>query len=344
MGRMSQSIIVRLILALASSAGCLWLVFHSVDLSAVYAHVAAVPLSALLKAGLAWVVVLGMRVVRWGILVQAFAPLRGFALWRIANIGMLAIFILPLRLGEFVRPYLLSRHTGAPLSSGLASVAVERVIDGLMVTLIFFVSTALLPAGIHVPPPLMAAAWSALAIFGAALVCIVGALISQNKVEQLLLRLGTPIAPGLTQKVVGLLGTFIGGLRALPDPKAGILLIGSTLAYWTINAWGMHALMLGMGWDLPLTAGFTVVGVLALGIMIPAGPGFLGTFQGSIVWGLGIFAVAADEAAAYSLAAYGVTVLVQLLMGLIWLNGSMLRLEDLKQSLQAGRKVESLEQ
>lgn len=47
------------------------------------------------------------------------------------SIGYLAIHTIPFRLGEFVRPYLMSERQGVSMGTGLAAVVVERLVDVL---------------------------------------------------------------------------------------------------------------------------------------------------------------------------------------------------------------------
>src|SRR4029078_1219748 len=55
----------------------------------------------------------------------------------ISSVGFMAILALPARLGGFVRPGLL-RKRGVSATAGLGTVAVERIVDGLLVSLFVF--------------------------------------------------------------------------------------------------------------------------------------------------------------------------------------------------------------
>ena len=75
------------------------------------------------------------RASRWRFLIAPIktVPLRDVILlnW----IGFFAIFLLPLRLGELARPTLTKLRHGIPISVGFGTVAVERVLDGLLTSL-----------------------------------------------------------------------------------------------------------------------------------------------------------------------------------------------------------------
>ena len=76
----------------------------------------------------------------------------------------MAILALPVRLGEFVRPYFVARERRVRMSAAVGTVAVERIVDGLLISILFFVAY-LAVGGRHV---LARAARRRLAVAGAA--------------------------------------------------------------------------------------------------------------------------------------------------------------------------------
>ena len=78
--------------------------------------------------------------------------------------------------------------------------------------------------------------------------------------------------------------------------------------------------MRGFGWDVPFTAAFMTVCVLVLGTMIPAGPGFAGTYQASLTLGLSIFGLDANEAAAFGIVVYPANIIIIVSFGLPYLS------------------------
>ncbi len=60
--------------------------------------------------------------------------------------GFFAIMLLPLRMGEFARPYLFKKRTGIPMSAGMGTVAIERVVDGVIVSLWLTIALFAAPA------------------------------------------------------------------------------------------------------------------------------------------------------------------------------------------------------
>ena len=84
-----------------------------------------------------------LRAIRWEPLIRPLLSnkLSLARLNAISAVGFMAIFLLPLRLGEFVRPYLVKKERpDTSMSSLLGSVALERIADGLVVTLFLFLA------------------------------------------------------------------------------------------------------------------------------------------------------------------------------------------------------------
>ena len=167
---------VRLLVSLALSGFFLWLAFRQVDMQAVTRTLRRVHVSYIALYVLALVAVQVLRALRWDVLVRPFARLTPRAIWRISNVGNMLIMLLPLRLGELARPYLMKKQAGASFSSTMGAVTVERVIDGLLVTLLFFATTAMLPAKYHISGPLHLGALMALAVFAGATIVVAAAL------------------------------------------------------------------------------------------------------------------------------------------------------------------------
>lgn len=68
----------------------------------------------------------------WRLKLLLNLPLRYWRLFSINSVGFLAINVIPLRLGEMVRPYLLAEREGVPFGLGMAAIVLERLLDMLM--------------------------------------------------------------------------------------------------------------------------------------------------------------------------------------------------------------------
>jgi hypothetical protein len=99
------------------------------------------------------------------------------------------------------------------------------------------------------------------------------------------------VSDKLAHKIAAIVGGLADGLHFLADRRHGMAFIGETLVYWSLNALGMW--VLGIGCGLPMSFGHAcaVMGVLAVGILVPAGPGLFGAFQAATYGALAMFFV-----------------------------------------------------
>lgn len=237
-----------------------------------------------------------VRASRWRFLIRPVKhiPLKEVILlnW----IGFFAIFALPLRIGELARPALTKVREGVPVSAGLGTIAVERVVDGLVTSLCVAWALFALPRG-ETDDPLAQAlpfyGYLSLAVFATAFVAL-GVFLWQRAfavrmTERVLGFFFPRIATVLAEKVA----SVADGVRSLGDARltAGFLL--ETMLYWGSNAFGMWLLAWGCGLPLQLGHGVAVMGILAIGILLPTGPGLFGNFQLAISAGLKLYLAAA---------------------------------------------------
>ena len=89
----------------------------------------------LIPAVLVYFIALGFRSLRWHYLLLHLKPIPANRLYSVVSIGYLANNILPVRLGELVRSHFVGEKEGISKASALATILVERALDGL--TLLF---------------------------------------------------------------------------------------------------------------------------------------------------------------------------------------------------------------
>jgi hypothetical protein len=119
-----------------------------------------------------------------------------------------------------------------------------------------------------------------------------------------------------------MMDAFIHGLRVVPSRGKVALFFGLTAFYWGINAWGMSLLARAFDLSLGPVAAATVLGALVVGVMIPAGPGMVGTFQAAIVFGLSVFvprAVVDVQGVAYAHVLWAIQLAVTTGLGLVFM-------------------------
>lgn len=303
-----MKLLVNLLLSLAVGGVCLYFAIPAAgQRDAVVAALGRVDITTLaLYAGTLGFMHL-FRAWRWEYLLRplgARVPLRPLLL--ISSVGFMAILALPARLGEFVRPWLVKQRARLRMSAALGTVAVERIVDGLLVSLMVSLS-CLGMRGPEAPSWLPVLTWAPLAVFGAATVFLVCGLRWPDATVEFALRasLVPRVSPRLARRIGHALHGIISGFRVLGDGRNLGAFIAMSAVYWFWNGFGMWLLARGMDLPLPLTGAFVTMGVVVVGITLPNSPGLIGQFHWFTVLGLALYHVPKPEALAYATVLHG---------------------------------------
>ncbi len=275
------------------------------------------------------------RASRWRFLIAPMKPVPFREVIFLNWIGFFAIFALPLRLGEMARPALTKIRQGIPISAGLGTVAVERVFDGFVTSLCVVWALFALPhletqdpIARHLPQYGMLA----VQIFSAALVGLVLFLWQRKLAVRLVDWTFGLVSKRLSRVVSAKVASVADGMRSLAEPRLAAGFIGETILYWAINAIGMWILAIGCGLEMSLGHAVAVMGILAIGILLPAGPGLFGAFQLAVSAALRLYfadAVIGQAGAVYVFLMYITQALVIVVAGIVPLYALRLRFSDL---------------
>ena len=243
------------------------------------------------------------RAASWYIILERRVPYsRAFSA---LNEGYLLNNILPLRLGEVGRAYLVSRKQTFSASQALSSVLVERLIDLCMIMglLIMFLPIV---AG----PGLEWARQAALTSVAITVLALVGLFVLARSRDQALRAFRSTLArlPRLPRldppKWEARVGSFIDGMEALRDGRRFALASVCSGAAWLCSGLGNAALVLSL--PIHVAASMWVVGfftlvITGLGAAVPSAPASAGVFEFSVVTALGVFGVSKSLGLSYAL-------------------------------------------
>ena len=286
---------INLALSLAMLALCLWLVWPDAETrDQLGAALGALSLADMAPSLLIYTALLGVmqacRALRWN---RLLAPLGvrvpAGPLLAISSVGFMAIVALPARLGELVRPGLL-RGRGVSAAAALGTVAVERIVDGLLVSLLVFGACFAL-RGPAAPGWMMPTAYAALALFAAALAFIAFAMKWPQKTVtySLALTLLPRLAPRVARAIEHKLLDMIRGFDVLADARNLLAFVAWSALYWAANGAGVWVLARAFGLDLSPVGAYAVMGLIAVGITLPNSPGMIGQFQWFTLLGLTLY-------------------------------------------------------
>jgi uncharacterized protein (TIRG00374 family) len=285
-----KSLLKRLFLSLAIGAAMLYLATRGDSFSGLSQAFGRADWSVLLPYFAYMAIQHFFRSWRWGQLLAPIHPVPFSRLLPVSSVGFFAILALPLRMGEIVRPYLIADPPALRVSHGLGTMAVERVFDGLVLSLCGFAAVAIArEQGSDVPSWVFAAGVVALGLFVAALSVLVVTLWQRERAVALCRRLVAIVSQRLAARAASIAEGVVEGFRALPNIKRLALFTAATLCYWLFNALSFEVLASGFDIDLTLGQSIALVALIGIGIMVPAGPGFVGNFELFAKGALGLY-------------------------------------------------------
>lgn len=266
---------------------------------------------------------LWVRAIRWRYL---FPPAsRPPALVAAMMIGYMVNNVLPLRAGEVARVYVVARRWGHGFWTTVATVVVERVLDGLAVVLILGVLVLVVP----VPGYLRwgAAIMLAFNLVGVAMLVSFAAAPGPSRA---VLRWLTRRWPRVQSSVLPIFERFLRGLEGIRTPAHSVPLLLWTVVVWVVPAFAAWTMLRAMTLSLPFpptipplhrawVASWVVLAFVGVSVSLPSAPGFVGVFHAAAVLALGIFGVPRAEGLGYALVLHAVQYVPVTLVGWLFL-------------------------
>lgn len=282
---------------LLTTGVALYLAFRGTNLSEV-AH-------SLSEVGYLWAVpVVGgtllsiwVRAYRWKVMLAPVKSIPTARTYSATMIGFMANNVLPMRLGELVRAYSIGKSSEISKSSAFATIVVERAFDLLAVLLILGVMLLRYSFAPWVQITGYVALVACAGMFG-----VMALLRWKRELTLRIFRLVLRRLPeALREKAEGLLHRFLDGLEVLGNWRRLLWTTVLSVLTWLAMASSFYAALLAFHLDVPADASLVLVVVSALAVMLPSGPGFVGTFEVGARYGLMLFKVPDDVALSYAL-------------------------------------------
>jgi uncharacterized protein (TIRG00374 family) len=277
-----------------------------------------------------------LRAIRWKYLLHPTARLGFNALFGPMMIGFMALNILPLRLGEFIRAWILGRQEGISKSQVFATIVVERVFDGLTIMSFLVIVLFALTLEGNIMAWVKAFSYLALAIYIGAIVFLILVRFSTGFIVGVVRRL-LGWAPTLEEKAEGMIRSFAEGLDAVRDPRLfawisfySIIIWLSYVAFYYVTMFGFQSPEgFNIGREVGFAGGMFVLVAIALGIMIPSSPGFVGTYELACITALTAMGVANSLAESYAIVTHAINFIPVTLIGIVYLYAHNVSLRDI---------------
>lgn len=256
-----------------------------------------------------------LRTKRWQTLFHPLRPPVG-ELFGILMVGYTVTAVLPLRLGDIARVYLLGQLSGISKVRAAATVIVERVLD---VSTVILIMAALIP---FVPIPREA---QVAMTIGIVVVSLLGLSIGLSWVWReailgLLSRRSGSSNGRVWSRVEQMSGSAIDGFSVLGSKRATAAAAGHSAATWLAGGVTMWAMLQAFSLPSTPTAALFILAMSALAMVLPSSPGFVGVYHAVLVESLvSVYDAPRGAAVSFAILTHAVMFLPPVILGVAYL-------------------------
>jgi hypothetical protein len=253
------------------------------------------------------------RSVRWRFLLRSIVEVPRRRLFAVSLVGFSAILLMPFRIGEIVRPFMIrtkpnDRHPGEraiTMTAATSSVVAERVIDGLYLSVVLAIALFFVPTVHPLPDHVVGLpvsvekvrlyGYSMLGLFLVLFVTIAVFYFARSWAHAATLKVVGKVSNTLAEKLAGIAEKLADGLHVFGRANDALGFFVETSLYWGFNALGVWLLTWGCGVvhadgsAATFCEACALMGMLGCTILIPGPPGMLGVFQAGLYAGMTMY-------------------------------------------------------
>jgi uncharacterized protein (TIRG00374 family) len=310
------------------------------------------------------IVFLFLRAFRWRVLFYPQTGLRIRNLFAVINIGYLLSNIFPARLGDVARAYLIGDTEDVSRATAFSTVVAERVLDALCAVAGFFIILPFAPL-----PDWMIRAGLIIGIAALVAVIIFVVLVRRREwtlrlLDRILRAVRWPDCQTMTgfwerlaartrlgflarlpwverEELEAMAGSLIDGFSGITTLRQGPSLLLWSVAIWAVISAFYWMVLLAFDPTQPSVAGLAVASVTALGMTVPASPGYIGVFEALTRETMVLFGMAPEVALSFALVAHAIVYIVYSLLGLLGMVQQNLTYSQIQQRISAEAQTSS---
>ncbi len=189
--------------------------------------------------------------------------------YAITTIGYMGNNVLPARGGDAMRVYIGAPQTGTGVRATIGTLVAERVLDAVTLLALFALLAFGILRGIDVPSGDGLLLWGGIAVGLVAVVALVIYLSRQHDV---------------TRRVLGFVAPMAEATRRLRG-RHGAWMVVMTLVIWALEAMTYFAAGAAIGFEMTPVEALYIVAVASIFVLIPSGPGYIGTLDAALLFG-----------------------------------------------------------
>jgi glycosyltransferase 2 family protein len=254
-----------------------------------------------------------VRALRFGVIVRPICSLTTKELWDLLNLWAAAGMVLPARLGEFVRPYLLQGR-GTSFSSTFGAVMVERFFDLTGLLLLLAVVLWKTP---QVPPQYSFVGKAMLAALTVGYIVVL-VILSRREAAQVVIDKVLSVLPTRIGSFLGgIIRSLIEGFSIMASFRQAVIILTYSVTLWILFSCVTYLFLMAFSIKASFLVAVTIQVFLCLGVALPTAPGFVGTFHAAGRYALAVFGIQAVAAISFATVYHLFSLVINILLGVI---------------------------
>lgn len=247
-----------------------------------------------------------IRAWRWQLLANPIKKIGSKLAFNAMMIGYLGNNILPLRAGEFMRAYVIGKRADVPISSAMATVVVERVLDMVMLLICLALSLLLFPL-----PGIFKNTGILMLLFTGFIIIFLLILFYKRELALNISDFFLIVFPkGWRIKIRKIILGFAEGLEIFRKSESYLMTILLTFLMWGVYLMIIYCSFFYYNFispeypeilNSPLIVSIVMLTVTTAGIAVPSAPGALGTYHGIAMFGVSLFGVPSEIGLSYAI-------------------------------------------
>jgi uncharacterized protein (TIRG00374 family) len=290
----------------------LYLTFRDISLSDLLGGMKEMKPIYLLPGILVMLAVQLVRALRFGLILKPFCKMGIKDLWDMLNIWAGASMILPARLGELVRPYLI-KERGASFSSGIGAMMVERFFDLSGLLLLLGVVLWKTP---EVPRLYSLLGELVLGMLAAGYALVLLTLAKRQQVENIVTRILSVLPTRVSHFLGEIFRRLLDGFGVMASFKQVLMIFGYSVLLWILFSGLTYLFLLAFSIEAPFLGAVTIQVFICFAVALPSAPGFIGTFHIACRAALALFGIQAVTAVSFATVYHLFSMIMCLLLGL----------------------------
>ncbi len=247
--------------------------------------------------------------------------------------------ILPARVGEVLRPFLVTKKEDIKFSTSVATVIVERIFDmlGLIIFTVAVIALLPHPSNTHhgilshvsarhaktvnesIIPSLKkwTEVFAAVGVFTVA--CLFLVVIRPDFFKRILSSVCFFLPHKPRDTILGLYESFVYGLKILENKAQTVWILVLSLFIWVLGGAEVYLLGFSFHMDLPFVGSCLIAVCIALAVALPQAPGYIGVFHIAVLKSLHIFGIETTSAQSYAIILWAVSIFPSTILGFLFL-------------------------